>query len=91
MKKSAVWLGVAFVVLVLAMVILSTMNTAAYRVEVCMNYQGRTACRTAAASTEPQALRTAIENACALIASGVTDTIGCGNTPPASVRWLKGK
>lgn len=91
MKKSAVWLGVAFVVLVITMVILSTMNTAAFRVEVCMEYQGRSSCRTAGAATEEQALRTATENACALIASGVTDSIGCGNTRPVSVKWLKGK
>lgn len=89
MKKSAVWLGVAFVLLVIVMVVLSTMNTAAFRVEVCMAYRGQTSCRTAAASTQQQALRAATENACALIASGVTDTIGCENTPPVSVKWLK--
>jgi hypothetical protein len=33
------------------------------------------------------ALRTATENACALISSGVTDSNQCHNTPPDSVRW----
>lgn len=59
-----------------------------YRVEVCMEFQGRSNCRTASASSKQQALRTATENACATISSGVTDTIGCDNTPPATVKWL---
>jgi hypothetical protein len=33
------------------------------------------------------ALRAATENACAQIASGVTDSNQCTNTPPDSVRW----
>ncbi|MGH9631169.1 MAG: hypothetical protein ACRD7E_22930 [Bryobacteraceae bacterium] len=59
-----------------------------YRVEVCMKFQERTSCRVASASSKEQALRAATENACALIASGMTDSIACQNTPPAGVRWL---
>ena len=89
--KKTVWLGIAFVVMVVLMVVLSTMGTARHRVEVCMEFNGRTACRVASASTEQHALRTAAENACALISSGVTDSIACGNKPPASVKWLSRK
>lgn len=89
MKKKSLWLGILFLLLVIGAVVYSTMGVQAYRVEVCVDFEGRTACRTAAASTEEQALRAAKENACALVASGVTDTIQCGShTPPASVRWL---
>lgn len=56
-----------------------------------MEFQGRSECRTAAGPTEQQALRTAIENACALIASGMTDSMACDRTPPKSVRWISGK
>jgi hypothetical protein len=84
-----VLLSLAFVGAVVAALIHSTMNLAQYRVEVCMDYQGRSSCRTAAGSTEEFALRSATDNACALIASGVTDTMGCGRTPPRSVRWIK--
>ena len=63
-----------------------------YRCEVCMEFQGRKACRTASAATEMQARRTAQDNACALISSGVTDSMQCGNyTEPVSVKWLAGK
>ncbi|MGA2182770.1 MAG: hypothetical protein ABSH47_07050 [Bryobacteraceae bacterium] len=81
--------SLAFVGAVVAALIRSTMNLATYRVEVCMDYNGRTSCRTAAGSTEEFALRSATGNACALIASGVTDSMGCERTPPRSVRWLK--
>ena len=87
-KKQTVLLGIAFVVLVVGMIVYSTMGQGRYRCEVCMEYLGRRSCRIAAASTQPQALRAAIENACALIASGVTESTGCQSTPPASVKWL---
>lgn len=81
--------SLAFVGAVVFALIRSTMNLATYRVEVCMDYQGRSSCRTAAGSTEEFALRSATGNACALIATGVTDSMGCERTAPRSVRWLK--
>lgn len=53
-----------------------------------MAYQGRSACKTVAAKSEDAAIRSGRENACADIASGVTDTIHCQNTEPVSVKWL---
>ncbi len=93
MKKS-VLLAILFVAVVIGAVVYTTMSASAsrYRCEVCMEFQGRTACRTASAATEPQARRTAQENACAQISSGVTDSMQCGTyTQPSSVKWLAGK
>jgi hypothetical protein len=81
-------LGVVFIAAILALVLYSTMGNAKFRCEVCVSYQGRQACRTAAAATQEQAERTAKENACAQIASGVTDSIACDNSTPISVVWL---
>jgi hypothetical protein len=81
-------LGVVFTAAILALVLYSTMGNAKFRCEVCVMYQGRQACRTAAAATKEQAERTAKENACAQIASGVTDSIACDNSTPISVIWL---
>lgn len=86
MKKS-VWLGILFLLIVVGFVVYSTMGAGRVRCEVCITYQGRQACRTASASTRDLALRTATENACALISSGITDSNQCHNTPPDSVRW----
>ena len=88
MKKS-VWLGVLFVAIVVGFVVYSTVNTGRNRIrcEVCITFQGRQACRTAAASTRELALRAATDNTCAQISSGVTDVNQCTNTAPDSVRW----
>lgn len=85
--KTSVWLGILFVAVVVGFVVYSTMSTGRIRCEVCITFQGRQSCRTASASTRELALRTATENACAIISSGVTDSNQCHNTPPDSVRW----
>ena len=87
--KKPVLFGILFVVLVLAVIVYSSMNLAGHRVEVCVSYNGRSACRTASGSTPEFALRTATANACAQIASGVTDTIGCEHATPDKVTTLK--
>lgn len=60
-----------------------------YRVEVCMEFRGRQQCRAARAKTRNEAIRTASENACAEISSGMTDTMSCGQSTPVSVRDLQ--
>jgi hypothetical protein len=90
-KKNVVILAIAFAAAVLAVLIFTTMGTNKFRCEVCITFNGRTACRTAGASTEAQAVRTATENACAQIASGVTDSMACESTPPQSVIWVTHK
>lgn len=90
MKKTVV-LAIAFAAAVLAVLIFTTIGINKFRCEVCVTFNGRTACRTAGASTEAQAVRTATENACAQIASGVTDSMACENTPPQKVTWVSRK
>ncbi len=90
MKKTVV-LGIVFVVAVLIVLVYTTMGNDRYKCQVCVAFQGRQACRTAGASSEEQAQRAATENACAEIASGVTDSMACENRPPASVVWLTRK
>jgi alkylhydroperoxidase family enzyme len=67
----------------------STLNGPRFRVNVCMSYGGRSACKTVHARSEAAALRAATENACADISSGVTDTMRCQQAEPQSVRWLE--
>jgi hypothetical protein len=87
--KRPILVGILMVAAILAVIIYSSLNLAAYRVEVCMAFNGRTNCRTASGSTEDFALRSARTNACAAIASGVTETIACESATPAKVTWLK--
>jgi hypothetical protein len=90
-KKTVVILAVGFAAAVLAALIFATIGVSKFRCEVCITFNGRTACRTAGASTEAQAVRTATENACAQIASGVTDSMACESTPPQSLTWVSRK
>jgi hypothetical protein len=85
--KKSVLLGILFLAIVVGFVVYSTLNTGRIRCRVCITFQGRQSCRTAAAGTRELALRTATENACALISSGITDSNQCHETPPDSVTW----
>lgn len=90
MNKTVV-IGVIFVVAVIAFLMYSSMHIAQYRVEVCVAFHGQTSCRTASADSQDHALRSAQTNACALLVSGVTDTMQCEHATPTSVKWLEKK
>lgn len=91
MNKNVIAAVVVAVALLLGVLVYSSMHIAKYRVEVCVAYSGRTECRTASADSQDHALRSAQSNACALIASGVTDTMQCEHSTPTSVKWLDTK
>jgi hypothetical protein len=87
--KKPVLAGIIFVLIVLGVIIYSSMNLAKVRVEVCMQFNGKTNCKTASAATEEFAIQAAITNACGEIAFGVTETVACGRTSPAKITRLK--
>ena len=78
-----------FSVLALGLIVYSTLSLGGYSCEVCMEFAGQSRCRTAIGSGQQEATRTAIDNACAFLSSGVTDTIACTNTAPRSVQCKK--
>lgn len=82
-------LAAAGVVIFFGMLLYFTLGLRKHRVEVCMSYQGRSNCAIASGETQENALRTAVSNACALIASGMTDSLACERSQPASLRWLQ--
>jgi hypothetical protein len=88
MKKPVV-AGIIFVLIVLGVIVYSSFNLAKHRVEVCIDFNGRTNCKTASATTEEFALQAAVTNACGEIAFGVTDTVACEHTPPSKITRLK--
>lgn len=88
MNKNVIVAVVVAVVVLFGVLVYSSMHIAKYRVEVCVAYAGRSECRTASADSQDHALRSAQSNACALIASGVTDTMQCEHSNPTSVKWL---
>jgi hypothetical protein len=72
----------------LALIVYSTAGRQQYKVQVCMSFNGQSSCKTASASSDAAAIRTATEGACADIAAGVTDTVKCQNQTPKSMHWL---
>jgi len=88
-SKKALILGLLFAAAVVAFLVMSTLHLAQYKAEVCIDFNGRTQCRTAAGTTEEFALRSATTAACATLAGGVTQVMACEHTTPTSVRWLR--
>lgn len=86
--KKPVLLGILFLAAVVGVLIYSSLSLKQHRVEVCMEFRGAQSCRTASGATQDFALKTAKANACALIASGVTDTLACEHAEPVRTQWL---
>jgi hypothetical protein len=81
-------LGLVAVVVFIGLLIYLSLGQRQHRVEVCVEFQGRSNCRIASGPTQEQAIRTATDNACATITSGMTESMTCGRSKPASVKYL---
>jgi hypothetical protein len=75
-RRSRPFVVFAFIAFV-AFVIWRSFQVAGHQCTLCMSFGGREACRTVEAATVSEARTGAINNACALLASGVTDSIAC--------------
>ena len=83
-KRAAIVLGV-LALATIGMIVLGVRQSLESSCEVCVTFQGRTDCRTAVGANEQEATTTAVQNACALISAGMTQTVQCQNRPPDSV------
>lgn len=55
----------------------------------CVTFHGRTECRVGRGESERMAMTSAVTGACAVLGSGVTDSIQCNSLPPSSVECRK--
>ena len=78
----AVALGLLAALATLALIVQAALRSRETLCEVCIAFRGRSECRQAYGATEEEAIRTATDNACGLLASGMTDSIECANTLP---------
>jgi hypothetical protein len=81
MKRTS-WVVIGVLIGLMAVVVYSTLQIGGVRCEVCIQFRGREVCRAVDGTTEAEALMAATTNVCALLASGVTDTLACERTPP---------
>jgi hypothetical protein len=80
------WLALVVLLALGTFVVYSSFTVSGVRCEVCVEFDGRRACRTVDGATEDETLAAARTNSCALLASGVTSTMACERTPPAHAR-----
>lgn len=71
----------------LALIVWSSLGLSQVTGRICITFNGRTDCRTASGTTREEAIATATQMACSALASGMTDRINCGRTPPSSTDW----
>lgn len=81
MKRSTL-LTLAALLAFAALLLYSTLSVQKAECEVCVAFNGRSNCATARGATELEAERSAQSTACGTIASGMAETINCGNVVP---------
>lgn len=86
--RKPVLAGIFIISVILAIMVYSSMSLAATRVEVCVEFKGVTNCKIARGATQDAAIRTAIENACGEMASGVTESLACTRSVPTRITDL---
>ena len=81
MKRSTL-LTIAGILAFAALLLYSTLSAQKAECEVCVTFNGQDNCATARGSNELEAARSAQSTACGPIASGMAESINCGNVVP---------
>lgn len=85
MKRSTL-ITLAVVAAIVALFFYMSTARANQECAVCMEFQGRSNCATAAGSTAAEATETAHRTACGPLVRGMNETIACDNRAPLSVQ-----
>ena len=72
-----------------AALITVTLQQSGVECEVCLTFNGRSMCETAAAPDRSDAQMQATSSICSQLSGGVTQGIQCSNTRPTSVRCVE--
>lgn len=79
------FVGVAIAVAAAFLLYRATLAGAGVTCEACVHFEGRDACKSASGPDRLSAERAAVMTACALVSSGVTDTIACQGITPVTL------
>lgn len=86
MKKFRNILIIAFLLIAPAVwMTMTVLSEAKVNCRVCMDFNGKQHCANAVGSDKETCVKTASDNACAPIASGMTDSIACSQRAPISI------
>jgi hypothetical protein len=67
----------------------SSMEQTQNKYEVCMNFKGMVHCATASGATPSDAIRSAQDIDCSMLANGRDETMVCVGSPPTNTRQVK--
>lgn len=87
-KTQKLLIPLGFIILI-ALIIYSSTGLGAVSCEVCVEFKGRRACRSAAATNAEDAQQAAKSSVCADIAPGRDDSISCNNRTPIQTSSCK--
>lgn len=85
MKRSTK-ITLAVIAAIIALFFYMSTARATQECTVCVDFNGRSNCATAAGSTVAEATQTAHSTACGPVVSGMNETIACANRAPVSVQ-----
>ena len=85
MAKAGI-LAVVFAAATIAVLVLGIRGATRISCEACVTFNGRTECRIASGQTEEEAVRTAVDHACAFVAAGMTESVACTTRSPVRSR-----
>ena len=77
--------GLVLAVVFVGVLVTALRNQARVKCEVCITFDGNSACRTSHGADRERATYGATQAACVVLAGGVTRGIQCSNTPPTSL------
>jgi hypothetical protein len=88
MNKRIKWLIAGLVVLFLAVIAYSSVQATRHRYQVCVQFHGRTHCSLAEGRTPQDAIRSAHDIDCGLLAGNRDELMACESTPSQSVQEI---
>ena len=80
-----VLLGLGLAAIFVAALLRATLGETRVECEVCIEFAGRSACRSVAAADRAHAMQQAVSTACAVLAGGVTAVPECQRSVPRSL------
>lgn len=89
MKKRGTILGIAAGLALLGGLVYGSLDVTRAECELCVEYNGMRQCRAGSGATNDEAIQAAQRAACAVMASGMNETIACGNRRPLEVRCAR--
>jgi hypothetical protein len=83
------WIMILGAIVLIGVLAYSSMQQTHHKSEVCMSFNGATHCATATGANSSQAVRSAQEIDCQLLANGRDENMVCLDRTPSSVREVK--